>query len=81
MWTLLWRLIAGLAGLGLAGGGGYALSRAEANPDASNALIVGGWIMIILLAVGCIALLISGFATAVLHIQDRGHGEPPAAED
>jgi hypothetical protein len=81
MWTLLWRPIAGLAGLGLAGGGGYALSRVEANPNAANALIIGGWVMIALLAIACTALLISGFATAVLHIQDRGHGEPPAAGD
>jgi len=80
MLALLWRPVLGLVGLLIAGVSGYALTRVEINPMGADLLMVGGWIMIGLLAVACVFLLISGFATAVMHIQDRGHGAPPTSD-
>jgi hypothetical protein len=79
MWILLWRPALGLLGLLASGAAGYLLATIEGASLGERVLMLGGWIMLGLLALGCLALLVSGFATAVLHIQDRGHGDPPSA--
>ena len=79
MWVLVWRLAVGTFALATTGLAALGMARYDGDPFWTSVINAGGWVFIGLLAVACIAMLITGFATAVLHVQPRGHG--PAATD